>query len=208
MVVCPFCGAMVTRASSVVQAEGFARVHRELLAEQPLASGPVHIGGVSYRKLFQIGTGEHTDVFLGERISPVTERVVIKLAREDGSAKSMQNEIEVLTALQTVQTQDAAYYSRRVPQLVQDTPGLRWCCGMPLGTGAALRRRVAAWRERSMPGISPGSGAACSIAWVLFTRPVELTVTCVPSTCWSSRETMASCSAVGAGPADAMRRPD
>jgi hypothetical protein len=128
MVVCPFCGSMVTRASSVVRAETFAQVHQELVAEQTLASGPVHIGGVTYRKLFQIGSGETTEVFLGERVSPVTERVIIKLAREEGQPRSMQNEIEVLTVLQAVQTPKAAYYSRRVPQLVQHgmterTPG-------------------------------------------------------------------------------------
>jgi len=125
MVVCPFCGASVTRNPKVVLASRFRDAHLAAFENLPLGSEPIQVGGVVYRKLFQVGAGEHTEVFLAERISPMTERVILKIGPVGSPPPAFSSEVTAWNALQTINSDDSAYYSTRLPQVIRTGPSER-----------------------------------------------------------------------------------
>lgn len=138
---CPFCNSTVTRNTRAVQAQTFHEIHRSALQNIPRGNDSVQVGGVVYRRLFQIGAGDEARVFLGERVSTVTERVVLKIGAAPERTDLFDREIAALTALQASRSADAAYFTTRLPQVIQcgpttGTPGynypvliLRHACG-------------------------------------------------------------------------------
>jgi hypothetical protein len=165
---CPFCNSTVTRNTRVVLARTFHEVHRNLIESLTRGNDAVQVGGVVYRRLFQIGAGNSTQVLLCERVTPATERVILKIASEQDKASCFDDEIAALTALQAVESADSAYFTMRLPQVIQSgpterTPGharqvlvLRHVCGfwgsldqvrVRHATGVDARHIVWIWRR-------------------------------------------------------------
>lgn len=122
MVKCPFCNAMVTRSKSVVEAVRFreakARVFQLALMGYDSASRIVRWRGQQFAVLKQLGVGESAEVFLAERMSPLPERISLKLAHATTPPDSLAKEAEILNAIQHSQALGTAYYSQRLPQVI------------------------------------------------------------------------------------------
>ncbi len=132
MVTCPYCNATVTRSTSVVEAarfhEAYARVNAHAFLNHASCRKIVKWRGQAYCLLARLGTGEHADVHLAERISPLPQRVTLKLAHAGAKAGALAAEAGILDALQSIEGEGAAYFSTRLPQAVgvgtsDDAPG-------------------------------------------------------------------------------------
>lgn len=117
-VACQYCGNDVTRSEEVVAAAEFHQAW--LRAQAAFEPGPHEIRclGQRYRRLAPLGIGSTADVLLAERISPLLERVVLKIAHAGASPGRLKREMETLRQLQAAQTAGAAYFSQRLPQPV------------------------------------------------------------------------------------------
>lgn len=116
MVNCPYCNSVVTLSEDVVQT---ARYHQAWLDAQSSAGKTgreMAISGRRFTILTRLGTGEFSDVYLGERKNILPERVTIKIAREESGRGELSKEYRILHELQSINTQGSAYYSTRLPQ--------------------------------------------------------------------------------------------
>ncbi len=114
MVACPYCRAMVTRSTSVVERATYRAAYLRSLGGD---SGRVlPIAGQRYRVLAPLGQGEHCEVLLAERCGALPQRVTIKLARDTGH--TLATEADTLRRLQALQVAGSAYFSQRLPQPV------------------------------------------------------------------------------------------
>lgn len=120
MVTCTFCGAVVTRSKSVVEAakfrEAYARAQAHAMATGASASRVLRLNGQRYRVLTRLGTGERTEVYLAERISPLPQRVTLKLAHSATKPGSLADEAKILEQLQSIKSPGAEYFTQRLPQ--------------------------------------------------------------------------------------------
>jgi hypothetical protein len=117
VVTCSYCRAAVTCDDSFVSAAGFRRALADL-DDNPAGEPRTWIDDVPYRILGKLATGKHTDVFLAERARPLTERVVIKKARDPASAARLERAWEMLTRLHESTARGAEHFTTRLPQLV------------------------------------------------------------------------------------------
>jgi len=76
------------------------------------------VKGRRWVALGRVAEGESSRVFLGRRDHRLTERVVIKLARDEDARPKLEHEHEVLTALQASRARGTAHFSRLIPQPV------------------------------------------------------------------------------------------
>jgi hypothetical protein len=116
---CSYCGLSFAVGPDIVSASDFRAARegaeREAALEQ---SGLVRVGGVTYRPTGRLAHGESSDVFLAERVTPVPERVVIKVLRASGDADLLAREEHVLSSLQTSRAKGSDRLSNRVAQSV------------------------------------------------------------------------------------------
>lgn len=119
VVPCPYCNTNVTRCSETVQAADFHDASKRVWSAVDLGGSLARLGMRSYRLLAPLGAGEHASVWLGERVSPLPERVTLKLAHTASEADILATEAGNLRQLQALQTEGAAYFSQRLPQVVQ-----------------------------------------------------------------------------------------
>ncbi len=123
MVACAFCGAVVTRSKSVVEAarfrEAYARVQAQAMATRAAVSRVVRLHGQRYSLLTRLGTGENAEVYLAERISTLPQRVTLKLAHSATGAGVLADEAKILEQLQSSAVQGADYFTQRLPQPVR-----------------------------------------------------------------------------------------
>lgn len=120
-VACPFCGVKVTKGTDAVQAEHFHeswKSYQEFLDSIP---DLLVIGKNRFRILAPLGGGERADVFFGERLGLVPERVIIKLSRDSKTGGIAEKEDGILRSLQKMNTPTSAYFSQRLPESI--------CCG-------------------------------------------------------------------------------
>jgi len=116
MVACPYCRAMVTRSSRVVERGKF---HEAWLRSRLLGAGAdrlLRVKGRSYRVLASLGHGDACEMLSAIACGPLPERVTIKLAND--GADSLSREADVLERLQQLDLASSAYFSQRLPQLV------------------------------------------------------------------------------------------
>lgn len=122
MVACPYCHAMVTRGRAVVERATFrearARLEAAAWAKCQAEMRCLHGCGSRYRLLALLGAGGQTEVYLAERIGPLSERVTLKLARQPGQTGRLAAEAATLLALQHSPVTGAAYFTQRLPQVV------------------------------------------------------------------------------------------
>lgn len=119
VVTCPFCGATVTDDGPILHAKDYlralARLDTELAIPDPEKAT---LGGLPYRVLGHLASGESSEVFLAERARRVTERVVLKVLRAPADRDLLEREHRILLALQDSSAQGAAHFTERLPQPV------------------------------------------------------------------------------------------
>ena len=116
VVVCAFCGASVAEDGGLVHTAGFRRALEDLSRDDGHRPR-VEVAGVPYRVLGLVARGESSDVFLAERAQPITERVLLKVLRDDADRDLMDHEWDALTALRAGGVAGAELL-RRLPALV------------------------------------------------------------------------------------------
>ncbi|MEO8924606.1 MAG: lipopolysaccharide kinase InaA family protein [Caldimonas sp.] len=122
-VVCPHCRSSVTRASDLVQRAGFRAAWQRSQAAAGEGRRVVQAADARYDVLRLLGHGSASDVYLGRRLGPLASLVTLKIARDDGGAASLASEARHLQALQALDGAGAAYFSRRLPQLIHSGQG-------------------------------------------------------------------------------------
>ncbi|MED5617997.1 protein kinase family protein [Ideonella sp. BN130291] len=116
IVACPYCSAMVTRNTQVVQREPFRQAWQRSLALGRDGGRILRVAGRDFRVLRSLAEGEHTEVLLADACGPLPERVTLKVARS--VAWPLAGEADVLRRLQALQIDGSAYFSQRLPQVV------------------------------------------------------------------------------------------
>lgn len=120
---CPFCNSSITLASNVVHAAQFhaAWLRTRTDANSAALDKPrLQIHNQAYQVLAQLGFSTRHTLVLAERLGPLPERVVIKLAAApsvDCTAR-LQHEAEILQQLQADTSPPAAWFSQRLPQAI------------------------------------------------------------------------------------------
>ena len=118
MVACPYCTAMVTRNSELVEAAQFHQAWLRAQAALPRATRRLEFADRCYHVLAQLASGENCEIYLAEHRHIFAERVVIKHARSPAAADRLQAEQETLLALQRSDRPGSAYFSQRLPQTI------------------------------------------------------------------------------------------
>lgn len=111
-VTCPYCHTSVTRSDNTVQAAGFHAAYRRVQNAQ--------VGSQTYGIVQRLARGAHAEVFLAQRVHPLPERVILKLALPDApdSDAALTRSAQALDALQRSEALGAPYFSQRLPQPV------------------------------------------------------------------------------------------
>lgn len=147
-VVCPHCRATVTRSSEAVQRAPFRAALERARGAAADGGRVLHIAGVPHRVVRRIGSGRHVEVFLAERLdvasrvvvelardgdgaTPTSPRAAATLPRPaptasgapgDGAAigasERLDREADHLRRLAELDGAGAAYWRRRLPQVV------------------------------------------------------------------------------------------
>jgi hypothetical protein len=195
---CSYCGATITRGEETVERESFRAALRR--ANAAVAGGRiVQWRGARYRVLAPLGTGEHSEVLLAERLGAVPERVTLKLARDSAANDVLLREGAVLQACKPVGSgrrllhapaaAAAGHGHRRRPGRWQATgpgaaPSHRFL-GQPAGraAGQSARHRRAPRRL----DLAPHARGAGLRAW----RRLDAPQICRPRMRWCIRATMA-----------------
>lgn len=165
MVTCPHCGSTVTKATNLVDAAQFHEAHARAYAAFAAVPDQIRLHWQRFQLLAPIGWGSACDVFLGQRLAPTPERVVVKLARDHVGVVKLQREAAALSQLQALKITGAAYFTQQLPQLVS--------VGIPEGSPsykrfALVRRHVAgAWGSLAdVRRNAPMGIAAHHVAWI------------------------------------------
>jgi serine/threonine protein kinase len=116
---CTYCGLSFAVGPAVVNARDFRAAREGAERDAELSMGPlVRVAGTLYRPLGRIARGESTDVHLGERACPTTERVILKVLRARQDADLFAREHETLLALSASHAAGTSELSRRISQPV------------------------------------------------------------------------------------------
>ena len=118
MVRCPYCTAMVTRSTLVVEARAFHEAWLRTRIEADASMRTIRLGDIHYRILARLGGGNASEAFLADRLDPLPERVVIRHALDGSPPGVLAREYAVLGALQALEGPGAAYFSQRLPQAI------------------------------------------------------------------------------------------
>ncbi len=112
VVVCEYCRASVMAEEEVVYR---AKYRRTLLQLEPPGEADVRIAGTPYRLLGLLARGESSDVFLAERVTPIRERIVIKVLRAHSDLDLFERQAMVLDHLLSSGHAPVSLHSR-IPQ--------------------------------------------------------------------------------------------
>ena len=118
MVSCTYCGAVVTKSEDVVLAASFHEAWQRAQAALAPAGRMVRCCGQRYRVLAPLGAGATAEVLLADRMSPLPQRVILKLAHAGAAPGRLRREAQTLQKLQELQHAGAAYFSQRLPQAI------------------------------------------------------------------------------------------
>lgn len=122
MVSCLYCAVQVSRCKSLVLAATLraaaARVRAQAVADYASGLRVMRWRGQRYQLLKRVGNGEHSEVHLAERMGPLPERVIVKLAHPSTKHGVLAAEAEILRSLQASRVGVAACCSPPVPQLI------------------------------------------------------------------------------------------
>ena len=156
VVKCPYCGSMVTKNEDRVDVADFKKALALAKESIPPASSSVSISGTGFRLMAQLGIGDHSEVYLAEKMHFIPERVVVKRSRNGEGESELRAEFDALTELQRIDSPGSAYYSQRLPRPVifgKDTHSS--------GCALALRQPIGFWGSledvmtRQPDGIEP-----------------------------------------------------
>ncbi|MBI1889865.1 MAG: protein kinase family protein [Burkholderiales bacterium] len=116
MVTCTYCGVDVTRNENFVRAAAFHEAYERAYGPSIEHLSTLRCQGHRYRVLTQLGYGSTAKIVLAQRIGPLPERVVIKLAHSSAAPDRLKREYQNLQRLQANQSIGSAYFSQRLPQ--------------------------------------------------------------------------------------------
>lgn len=116
-IVCEFCHSEVTVERYAVKADDYRRTLADYLAEGERAAA-FGVGGVPVRVLGKIASGHASDVFLAERATRLSERLVAKLLRVEADEPLMHAEQQALGVLSHSTQKGADFFSTLLPQRV------------------------------------------------------------------------------------------
>ena len=122
-VVCEYCKSEIVLDRYVVKASEY----RGALVDYLAADGPnqFEIAGAPYRLTRQLAVGHSSDVWLAERATRLSERVVIKLLRNPEDRALLEHEQQVLRTLESSTERGHDYFATLLPQRVAFGQGLR-----------------------------------------------------------------------------------
>ncbi len=133
---CSYCKAVVTLNTRWVTRAAFraawVRAHTSASGDDHLA-----LDGATYRLLAPLGHGEHSEVWLAERLGSARLRAVLKLAPADATGR-LAHEAAILRELQALEGPGSAYFSLRLPQALAHGLTAR-------GTALAMRAWPGFW---------------------------------------------------------------
>jgi hypothetical protein len=117
---CSFCNSEVVVDRFSVKASEY----RDRLAEYLAEPGGAHcvIGKTPIRLLGRVATGHSSDVFLAERATRLSERLIVKRLRDPGDEALLRNEQHTLGELARSTQQGASYFTTLLPQRVAFGP--------------------------------------------------------------------------------------
>lgn len=140
---CLYCNASVTKSEEAVQAAWFQEAYRRVYGALDTPAQTIQFQNQTYGILQHLGRGTHSDIYLAERISPLPERVILKLALtgSSNSENALKQSAHALNALQNSSVLGAPYFTQRLPQLV----------AIGVASGARTEERTAL-ALRSPPG--------------------------------------------------------
>lgn len=113
---CSFCNSEVVVDRFAVKASDYRERLTEYLDE--FAASAAQVGQTPIRFLGRVATGHSSDVFLAERATRLTERLIVKRLRASEDVALLQNEQRVLTELSNSNAQGASYFTTLLPQRV------------------------------------------------------------------------------------------
>lgn len=99
VVVCPFCQAELVKPADRSR-QGIVPRPLPYFQRGPVV-GFVTVKGTAYRVLGRIAQGEHCDVFLAQRHAPLTQQVLLKIAR-DPRGEALEREWQTVKTLREV----------------------------------------------------------------------------------------------------------
>ena len=115
---CGHCGVVVTRAEAVVLAQRFHEAFQRASSSGPTGASTITCAGQRYQVSHSLGYGPNAQLFLGQRLGPAAECVVIKRGHIAMPPGHLQREMLALAELQADTSAGAAYFSQRLPQPV------------------------------------------------------------------------------------------
>ena len=116
---CAACGSLVTRTEQLVRREDFRQAWKRMRSEAAAMGAGIVCGGVGYRLLQELGSGEISKVHLALRLGVMPALVVMKLSSAPTAAAAFAREAEVLRELQKTGDDVAgAFFSRLLPEVV------------------------------------------------------------------------------------------
>ena len=178
MIQCPFCGASVTKNSNLVERAWFRdSLQQAMAAAETAAAGSrtVRVAGKRYQIVQPLGSGSDSDVYLAQRISPLPERVTLKLARAGTPAGTLARKADILQQLQQIAIPGASYFSQRLPQVVAvSTPGSHDAAGNEATQAMVLRHPAGFWGSMADVLHYQPSGIDARHAVWIFRRVLEV----------------------------------
>jgi len=120
MVTCLYCHASVTNSQEVVQAAWFRQAYERVYSALETPAQTLRFGAQTYAVLCHLGRGASSEVLMAQRVSPLPERVTVKLSQRahGDSARALQRAAHALEQLQQSSAQGAPYFTRRLPQVL------------------------------------------------------------------------------------------
>lgn len=112
---CPSCGSRVSRVEETVRAARFKDAYLRSRAQEGSAQ-EIHCGAERFQILGPLGKGTSSDVFLGQRLGPLGERVTLKLARPQTEPGRLSREADILRQITGSGTSDSDYLALHLPK--------------------------------------------------------------------------------------------
>jgi len=154
---CGSCGALITRAESLVTRDSFRQALNRARQDTAGLDGIV-CGGARYHLMQELGVGQVSQVYFARRISPLPLLATVKLSSAPAAAALYAREAQVARELQALDGGGVgAYFSRLLPEVIAqgvvEGPGSRQ--GLVLRHPTGYWGSLAALNERFAPGLDP-----------------------------------------------------
>lgn len=115
---CASCGSLITKTESIVQRDWFRQALNRVQQRDAGSSG-IACGGNRYRLLHTLGSGEISQVYVGQRLATISLLVTVKLSEAATAPTRYAREAQVLRELQALADGPMdLYFSRLLPEVI------------------------------------------------------------------------------------------